>query len=156
MTSVWTPGGSTFLPAGLFHSQTWRGPKKKASNPWAEEKVSGHARSSHQLRHYLPGSITQPKLHDYLGAPTIFTRTIPWSIQVSYTKTLRSLLLLRYLQLDSMIPSIHGSDYAVRFFSCSECCNAPISMWAVMNCDVNLCMVILQSSGTIWAVTRRS
>jgi len=148
MTQVWTHGGSTSLPAGPTHLQVGHGLKKEASDL---------APSPHQLRHYLRGFITQLELHNSLGrkqsvqrsSPTS-TRTLSRATQGSDTKTLRSLLLLLYLQLDSMIPVIHGSDYAVRFFfSRFERCNPPISMRATMNGGRYLCMVILQSSSAI-------
>ena len=112
---------------------------------------------------HTSGSITQPKLHSSLGcqrsiqeSPPIGIKILLWATQGSDTKTLRSPLLLRYLQPDSMIPVIHGFDYAVWLSSRSKCCNALISMLVVMNSDGYLCMTILQSSGVIWAVTRIS
>jgi len=48
-------------------------------------------------------------------------------------KTHQSLLLLRCLQLDDMIPTIHGSSYTARSFPCFKRYNSLISMQAVMN-----------------------
>ena len=69
---------------------TWRlhflvsGPNSLISLTWAQEKASGLVPSLHQLRHYLPGSITQPELHDSLkpqqsvqGSPPTGTRPFP-------------------------------------------------------------------------------
>ena len=51
---------------------------------------------------------------------------------------------------------IHRFDYADRSFLRSKRCNASISMRAVMNSGRYLGITILQSSGVIWVVIRRS
>ena len=80
------------------------------------------------------------------GSSTNSTRILPRVAQDSDTKILRCSLIMRYLQLYSTIPVIHGSDYAVRSSPRSKYCNAPTLMRAVMNSGGYLCMVILQSS----------
>ena len=147
MTCVLILGGYTSLPAAPVHLQGWREPNKKAS---------GLTLSTHPIRHHSTGAARLS------GMPAI-TRSLPISTgilfgatQGSDTKTLRSLLLLRHLQLDRTIPTIHRSDYTIRSSPRSERCNAPISMLTIMNGGRCLCRMILQSGGLIWAATGRS
>ena len=72
----------------------------------------------------------------------ISTRTLPGATQGSDTKTLRSLLLMRYFQLDITIPAIHRSNNTTRSSPRSKRCNTPISMRVVMDRGENLCMTI--------------
>ena len=81
--------------------------------------------------------------------PTIIIRILSYqhealsrATQYSDTKTFWSSLLLRYFQLDSMIPVIHGSIYAARSSPRSKYCNTHISMQAIIDSDGYLCRVI--------------
>ena len=56
------------------------------------------------------------------------------------TKTLRSMLLMCCLELDSTISAIRESSYVARSSSRSKHYNAPISMRTVMDSDRYLCM----------------
>jgi len=83
------------------------------------------------------------------GTPTINTRIfsylyedLPGATQGSDTKTLQSLLLLRYLRLDSTIPTIYKFSYATGSSPRSKCCNAIISMQVVIDSGGYLYMAI--------------
>jgi len=137
-------GGSTSLPMAQEESH---GPRPRVHISLPQALSLTDISSGITL---VPGSITQLKLHDSPGRqqsvqgsfPTS-VKTLPKTTQGPDTKTLRSMLLLHYLQLDCIIPAIHGADYAARFSPRSECCNAPISMRAVMDAGGYLCMTIL-------------
>ena len=145
-----------------MHPETWRphflvsGSNSLASLMCVQQKASGLALSPYKLKHYLLGSITQLELHDsqrpqqtIQESSPVGTKALPGATQGSDMKTLRSLLLLLHLQLDNTIPAIHRSSYALRSFPHFKHCNTPILMQTVINDGRYLCMVILQSSGTI-------
>ena len=73
---------------------------------------------------------------------SLVQKTISGTTPDSVSKTLRSLLLLRYSQLNGMIPAIHESNYVVTPSPRSKCYNTPISKRAVMGSDRSLCMAI--------------
>ena len=142
MTRVWTSRGSTSLPAGPAHLQAWHRLKKKASCL---------APSQHPFKHHSTGTARLTEM------PVINTRSFPISTEIlhgatrgSDMKTLQSSLLLRYLQLDGMIPVIHGSSYTVRSSSCSERCNPPYQcgqLWMVV--DISACNLIIKRRGQL-------
>ena len=130
MVHVQTSGGFTSLSVGSANLQVRHEPKRK---------VSRLDPSPHLIRHH------SPRVARLSGTPAINTRIFSGATQGSDMKTLRSSLFL-YLQLDSTIPVILGSDYAVRSSPHFEHCNAPISMRAFINGGRFLCIAILQLS----------
>ena len=74
--------------------------------------------------------------------PIIGKRILFGVIQDSYTKILRSLLLLHCLQPDDTIPAICGSSYTARSSPHFKHYNAPISMQTVTDNDRYLCIAI--------------
>ena len=76
------------------------------------------------------------------GKPIIGKRILPGATQNSNRKTLRTLLLLQWSQLGSIILMIHESGYAARSSTHSKYYNSPIPMRVVMNSGEYICMVI--------------
>ena len=85
---------------------------------------------------HIWSDITHPNSLLNRNCATLWTlitriRILIVATQDSDTKTLWSLLLMYYLQLDNTISMIHGSTYATKSSPYSK--HAPISMWIVMN-----------------------
>jgi len=106
-------------------------------------KASGFGLSPHLIRHHSTGATR------LFGTPTISTRVLSYqyeellgATQGSDTETLWSLLFLRYLQLYSTIPAIHGSRYTARSSPRSKHYNAPISMRAIIDSCGYICIGI--------------
>jgi len=85
----------------------------------------------------------------------IDTKILPGATQGSNAKTLQSMLLLRCLKLDSTILAICISSYAARLSLRPKCYKTFISMRVVKDSGGYMWRS-QQSSGAIWAVTRKS
>ena len=122
----------TFLPMGPARFQSNKGPKRKL-------RVLSRAHINPKPLTWILNSIRAWQI------PRGFSqgaKTTSEAIPPSDTKTLRSLLLLLWLQLGEMTPVIYGFDHAVRSSPCSKYYNAPTSMWAIMDSGEYLYMTI--------------
>ena len=139
----------TSMQASPTHIQAKYELKKKAWGTWAQEENFGPRpepasdQTSLAQIHY---SIGDARLFEIpiIGTRSfpISTMTFPGAAEAFDMKILRSLLLLHYLQLDSTIIAIHGSNYASRSFPRSKHCNANISMRVIMDNSIYLYMAI--------------
>ena len=109
-------------------------PRRKPQAYELKKKASGlipspHHQTSLYRIHYSPGAVWLS------GTPIIDGRILPCITQGSNKKTLWSMLLMRYLQLDNTILAICYSSYVAILSPHFKCYNTPLSMRVVMNSD---------------------
>ena len=95
---------------------------------WAQRENLGSCPEATSPQCYFFGTSTQPELCNCLEITVISAKTISGTTPDSNTKILRSMPLMRWLQLDSMIATICRSSHAARSSPRSKHYNAPTSM----------------------------
>ena len=101
-------------------------PSMPASPTCVQRENLGSCPEYASLQRHLSRILTQSELRNTPKVTVIGTKIISGITPDSYPKTLRSLLLLRYSQLDDMIPVIRGSSHATRSSPRSKRYNTPI------------------------------